>query len=145
MAEREISHADAASRGTTNTHTHATRFTMKTINEDYPLYEVERIDTLQDVIVKSARKFGDKLAVEDLRPTPFSSLTYGQFYETLIAFGTALKAAGIPEREHIAVISENRVQWILAYLTLASFNYVVVPIDSKLNENEILTILHASD
>ncbi|MCX8011305.1 MAG: AMP-binding protein, partial [Ignavibacteria bacterium] len=49
------------------------------------------------------------------------------------------------ERDHIALISENRVQWGLAYLAAVTFNFVIVPIDKNLKENEILTILHASD
>ncbi len=118
---------------------------MKTINEQYPLYGVPHIDTLQDVIRTSAAKYPTRIAVRDLRPTPIPSLTHRTFLDTIIAFGAALRAAGVPDRAHIAVISENRVQWILSYLTLASFNMVAVPIDRNLDENEILTIMHASD
>jgi long-chain acyl-CoA synthetase len=51
----------------------------------------------------------------------------------------------LPERSHVAVIGENRVQWGVAYLTALCFNYVVVPIDARLNNNEILNIIHESD
>ena len=118
---------------------------VKTINEQYPLFDVENIATLQDVIVKSAAKFGNNLALQDLKPTPIQSLTYNDFLNAIKDFGSSLLRAGVEEHAHIAVISENRVQWTLAYLTLASFNYVAVPIDRNLNEHEILTILHASD
>jgi long-chain acyl-CoA synthetase len=128
-----------------NANIHLQESAMKTINEKYPLYEVEHVYSLQDIIVRSSARFRDKLAVEDLRPTQIPSLTYGRFLESIQAFGSALRDIGVPERTHIAVISENRVQWILAYLALASYNYVTVPIDRNLSEPEILTILHASD
>jgi long-chain acyl-CoA synthetase len=51
----------------------------------------------------------------------------------------------LKERDHIAVIGENRVQWGITYLTAMCFNYVIVPIDKNLSHNEILNILHESD
>ncbi|HSD63128.1 MAG TPA: AMP-binding protein, partial [Ignavibacteriaceae bacterium] len=49
------------------------------------------------------------------------------------------------ERAHLAIISENRVQWGIAYLTGMTFNYVVVPIDKNLPEQDIINILHESE
>lgn len=60
-------------------------------------------------------------------------------------FGSALKQLGLKERAHVALIGENRVQWSLSYLTLMSFNYVIVPIDKNLTTNEIMNIIHESD
>ncbi len=51
----------------------------------------------------------------------------------------------LPARSHIAVISENRVQWGITYLTAMCFDYVIVPIDRNLTTNEILNILHEAD
>jgi long-chain acyl-CoA synthetase len=37
------------------------------------------------------------------------------------------------------------VQWAVSFLTCLTFNYVAVPIDKNLSENEILNIVHESD
>jgi long-chain acyl-CoA synthetase len=109
------------------------------------LYQVPHIESIQDMIIKSAGRFGDKLALEDLKDTPIPKLTYTTLLKYILKFGTALRDLQLPERSHIAVISENRVQWCLSYLTSMCFNYVIVPIDAKLSTNEILNIIHESD
>ena len=109
------------------------------------LYSVPEISSIQDMLIKSARKFQNKTALEDLASTPISRVTFSQLLENVLKFGSALKKLGAKERAHIAVIGDNRVQWGITYLTALSFNCVIVPIDKNLNTNEILNIIHESD
>jgi long-chain acyl-CoA synthetase len=109
------------------------------------LYDVPKISSIQDMVLQSAKKYADKIALEDLTRTPLSSVTFSQLLENVLRFGQALKNAGLQERAHIAVIGENRVQWGLTYLTAMVYNYVVVPIDKNLPSAEILNIIHESD
>ncbi|MFA5834784.1 MAG: AMP-binding protein [Bacteroidota bacterium] len=109
------------------------------------IFPVPAITSLQDMIIQSSKRYGDKLALEDLNDTPIPRLTYAALMKQILKFGSALKALGIKERSHIAVIGENRVQWALSYLTMSCFNYVVVPIDRNLHQNEILNVIHESD
>jgi len=118
---------------------------MKTLNEEYPLFPVPHLETLQDLVRGSAQRHGAKLALEDLGDTPIGRLSYQELLDKVVRFGRALRRIGLDERDHVAVISENRVQWAIAYLAAATFNLVVIPIDKSLKENEIVTILHASD
>jgi len=112
--------------------------------KEYPRYVVPSITSIQDMLLRSAKVYGDKLALEDLTETPISSLTFRQLHDYVIRFGKALFDIGLKEQDHIAVISENRVQWSLTYLTSMCFNMVIVPIDKGLNQNEILNIIHES-
>ncbi len=106
---------------------------------------VPSVTSVQDMILRSARVYGEKIALEDLKEYPIPRLTYSALLRNILKFGVALRAMGIKERSHVAVIGENRVQWSLAYLTSMCFNYVVVPVDRALMSNEILNILHESD
>ena len=112
---------------------------------DIKYYEVPRISSIQDMIVKSARKYSDKVALEDLKETPIPKVTYHSLLKNILCFGVALRNLGIKERSHIAIIGENRVQWGMSYLTGMCFNYVIVPIDRNLAVNEVLNIIHESD
>jgi long-chain acyl-CoA synthetase len=103
------------------------------------------IEHLQEMVLRSARLYGDRLALEDLRPTPIPRLTYGALLDNILRFGAALQKLGIKERSHVAIIGENRTQWSLSFLTCMCFNHVVVPIDRQLTPNEILNIIHESD
>ena len=109
------------------------------------LFNVPEISSIQDMLIKSASLYKEKLALEDLITTPVSRVTYNQLLENVLKFGNALKKFELKERTHIAVIGENRVQWGIAYLTAMLFNYVIVPIDKNLPTNEILNIIHESD
>lgn len=109
------------------------------------LYDVPKISSIQDMILNSAKSYGEKLALEDLQEYPISRLTFNELMSNILKFGNALRELNLPERTHIALISENRVQWSLSFLTLMCFNYVVVPIDKNLTQNEILNIIHESD
>jgi long-chain acyl-CoA synthetase len=118
---------------------------MRTPNEEYPLFPVPEMHSLQDLVRGSAARHAGKLALEDLTETPIPRVTYRELYDNVVSFGQALRRIGLDERDHVAVIGENRVQWTIAYLAGVTFNFVVVPIDKSLKENEILTILHAAD
>lgn len=113
--------------------------------KEYPRYVVPSITSIQDMLLRSAKVYEDKLALEDLASNPISSATYRQLQDYVVRFGKSLFDIGIKERDHIAVISDNRVQWAITYLTSMCFNLVIVPIDKNLNQNEILNIMHESD
>ena len=108
-------------------------------------FDVPKIISIQDMLIKTASSFQNKLALEDLVNSPISKVSYNQLLENILKFGSALKKLGLKERTHIAVIGENRVQWGITYLTAMLFNYVIVPIDKNLPANEILNIIHESD
>jgi len=109
------------------------------------LFDVHHIDSIQDMLIKSAELYKDKLALEDLTTYPISKLSYKELLDHVLRFGKGLENLGIKPRTHISLIGENRVQWGLAYLTAMEFNHVIVPIDKNLSANEILNIIHESD
>lgn len=111
----------------------------------YDLYDVPKISSIQDMLLRSANEYSDKIALEDLTNYPIPKVTYKELRDFVFKFGKALQEIGLKERDHIAVIGENRVQWVITYLTAMTFNFVIVPIDKNLTTNEILNIIHESD
>jgi long-chain acyl-CoA synthetase len=109
------------------------------------LNTVPEIASIQDMVLRSARVYGQKTALEDLKETPVPRLTYTSLLSSVLKLGAALRHLGVTERSHIAIMGENRAQWGLSYLTCMCFNYVVVPIDRNLPINDVLNILHESD
>ncbi len=109
------------------------------------LYDVPFINSIQEMLIRSARNYNTKIAIEDLADTPIKRATYSELLNYVLRFGSALKKLGVEERTHIAVIGENRVQWGITYLTAMTFNYVIVPVDKNLSSNEIMNILYESD
>ena len=117
---------------------------MKPLNEDYPLFEAPHISTYAELLESTQERCAAKIALEDLNPTPIARVTHAELHDLVGRFGRALRRLGLGERDHVAILAENRVQWGIAYLATVTANLVAVPIDKGLQENEIITILHAS-
>jgi long-chain acyl-CoA synthetase len=115
------------------------------MNLNHKLYDVPQISTIQEMVLMNGKKYAEKLALEDLNDTPIKKLSFDKLLDSVLRFGASLQKLGLKERSHIAVISENRVQWSLTYLTAMSFNFVIVPIDKNLPTNEILNIIYESE
>ena len=111
----------------------------------HKLYDVPKISSIQEMVILNSKKYAGKIALEDLNDTPFKRLTFDSLLDTVLKFGSGLQKLGLKERSHIGVISENRVQWSITYLTAMTFNYVIVPIDRNLTSNEILNIIYESE
>ena len=92
------------------------------MRSDLKLNPVPTISTVQEMVLRSARTHGEKIALEDLKVTPIPKLTFAGLLRSVLKFGTALRRLGVKERSHIAVIGDNRVQWGLSYLTGMCFN-----------------------
>ena len=114
------------------------------MKKDLNLFNVPPISSVQELIIKSCEKYRNKIALEDYINYPISKVTFGELYQYIIKFGKSLFELGIKERDHIAVIGENRVQWGITYLTSMCFNLVIVPVDKNLSSNEMINVLHES-
>ena len=95
---------------------------MSTNQKKLQLFEVPQIDSIQDMLIKSAERYKNKIALEDLTNYAINKATYSELYNYVLKFGSALQKIGIKPRDHIAVIGENRVQWAISFLTAMMFD-----------------------
>ena len=97
---------------------------------------------LKDMLKKSGEAYGDKTAFmfKTDKPGEFRTITHKEFRDEINALGTSLIKMGLKDKR-IAVISENRYEWQLAYLAIATGTGVVVPLDKALPENEIESLI----
>jgi long-chain acyl-CoA synthetase len=72
-------------------------------------------------------------------------VTYSQFKEEVETFGTGLASIGIKRGDKIAIISENRPEWVYSDMAILSIGAIDVPIYPSLTSNTIEFILNNSD
>ena len=116
-------------------------------NKNYPLYEVERFTDFKDMLCRADEEAGDKTAIRyytNFAEKQTRDVTYHEFRHEVGCLGTGLAALGVTA-DHVAMVSENRYEWILAYLTILCTEGVWVPVDKELPFPEILNILAHSD
>ena len=78
------------------------------------------------------------------RPGGYWTLCYGELREEVRALGTALLSLGVGAGDRIGLISENRSEWVIAYLAVTCIGAVIVPYDILLKTEELSNILRAS-
>ena len=105
-------------------------------------HKIEKITDLKDMLNKVSDKFGDNPAYryKTDEPGKFREILYKQFKEEIDALGTALIDLGLKDKR-IAIISENRYEWHIAYLAVTCGTGVVVPLDKSLPANEIESLI----
>jgi len=110
------------------------------------IHEYTKITDLKDMIGKSAKKYGDKAAFKFKTETPgkFREKSYKEFVNEVNELGTALINLGLKDKR-IAIISENRYEWCVAYLATVCGTGLVVTLDKSLPENEIRSLIERSE
>lgn len=106
------------------------------------LHSIEKITDLKDMLEKTEKKFGDKpvFKYKTSEPGVFDVITYKEFIEKVNALGTKLIDLGL-KGKRIAVISENRYEWCVAYLATCCGTGVIVPLDKALPANELESLI----
>ena len=112
------------------------------VNAKKKLHKYRKITDLKDMINQSAQEYGDKPAFvyKTEIPGKFNSITYKQFLDEINSLGTKLIDMGLLGKR-IAVISENRYEWCLAYMATVCGTGVVVPLDKLLPANELESLI----
>lgn len=111
-----------------------------------PIYKVQKYEDLKEMLQKSGEAFGERPAYKfrTEEPGKFRIITHKEFREDINGLGTALIDMGLKDKR-IAVISENRYEWGIAYFATVAGTGVVVPLDKALPDNEIESLIMRSE
>ena len=111
----------------------------------YKYYEVRKIEDLRDMVRQTAELHPDCSAftLKDGNGN-FTSITYRDFQKSINELGTALLVLGLKDAK-IAVMSENRYEWCLTYLTVVNGVGIIVPLDKELPVNEVTSLMSRSE
>ena len=106
-------------------------------------YPIRHLPDIRDLIRYDNEHFADQVAYED-RHVPGNperrKITYAELYKDVNALGTALIHRGLKDKK-IAVMSENRYDWVLSYYAVACGVGVIIPLDRELPPAEVVNLL----
>ena len=111
-----------------------------------PVHKMPKYENLKEMLEKSGKMYGDRPAYlfKTEEPGKFRKITHKEFREDINCLGTALIDLGL-KNKRVAVISENRYEWGMAYLAVTCGTGIVVPLDKSLPENEIKSLIERSE
>ncbi|NNM66634.1 MAG: AMP-binding protein [Spirochaetales bacterium] len=76
---------------------------------------------------------------------PFTPVSYKEFWSRIEAFGAGLKDLGVTKGSHVALISDNRPEWLIADLAVLGLGAVDVPRGNDATQEEIAYIVAHAD
>ncbi|MDF3819859.1 long-chain fatty acid--CoA ligase [Leptospira sp. 96542] len=103
-------------------------------------------NNLAEVYKESADKFGSRPAFfYKNAQKEYQALTYKELYEDGLALAEALIDMGVKAREHVGVLADNRMEWIIADCAVLASGCANVPRGSDITDSEIVYILNHSE
>jgi len=101
---------------------------------------------LASLFEEAGKRWGDRPAFSTRRPDgTFHAVTYGQWHRRAVALATALIDLGVGSRDHVAILSDNCFEWILADAAIQFCGAADVPRAADVTAGEIAYILDHAD
>lgn len=114
-------------------------------NKKYPLYSVQPVSDLRQLIEQKATSCPDEVAFRYMvGRRAMVERTYGQFYRDVRALGTYILKHHTTGRK-IALVSENSYYWLVAFFAIVTTGNVAVLIAKDAADAEVATLVFQSD
>src|SRR5690606_24282855 len=103
-------------------------------------------DNLAEVYRLAAERYGDLPAFASrTKEGDFEPVSYRELYELGLNLGTALIDMGVEARDHVGLLSDNRVEWNIVDYAVLLAGAADVPRGTDVTNREIEYILNHSD
>ncbi|PKL08492.1 MAG: hypothetical protein CVV51_08675 [Spirochaetae bacterium HGW-Spirochaetae-7] len=99
--------------------------------------------TLRDVLLQSTASYAERPALGTVDGTTI--VHYKDLGPLAAVFAGRLAAAGLKKGDRVVILSENRPEWGIAYFGASAAGYVVVPILTDFNPDQIANIIAHSE
>jgi long-chain acyl-CoA synthetase len=92
-----------------------------------------------------ANQSPDRIAIRHKTPSGYREITFSDLHAQVRGVALALIHQGLQRRARIAVLSENRPEWAVAYLGILMAGGIVVPLDPQISPDEWRRLLDDSE
>ena len=111
-----------------------------------PLYNGVIANNLAEMYRLAAERYGDlPVFASRVRSGVFKPISYNDLYETGLRLGTALIEIGVKQRDHVAILSDNCVEWNMVDYGTLMVGAADVPRGTDVTNQEIEYIINHSD
>jgi long-chain acyl-CoA synthetase len=101
--------------------------------------------TYNDRFEEIVRQSEDRVAVRFKTVDGYRQITYGELYRKVLAVAQALVDQGVHKGARVAILSENRPEWVVAYLGIYFAGGSAVPLDAQISPQEWRRLLDDSE
>jgi long-chain acyl-CoA synthetase len=96
-------------------------------------------------IREAAERYPDTIAARIKADNAYRQYTYRDLIQQIASVSRSLSEQGINKGDRVALLSENRPEWMIVYLAVAGLGAVIVPLDAQLTDKEVSLLLASSE
>jgi long-chain acyl-CoA synthetase len=100
--------------------------------------------TIPEVFFETVSKYPAKPALLHKKDGVYFPITYQELSEKVKVFATCLQKFGIKKEDKVAILSENRPEWVVSDLAVMLIGGISVPLHTTFNPKAICNILNHS-
>ena len=101
--------------------------------------------TLVQMLRERARTDATRIAIRQKDFGIWKPFTWADYYRRACHFGLGLRALGLPDNGHVGVISENRIEWVLAQMGAGLVGAVTVGVYPTSPTHEVAYVVGHAD
>lgn len=101
--------------------------------------------TFNQKFAETAHRFPERTAFRLKTADGYPTTSYSEAYRRATGVASGLIALGLKRGSRVAIISENRPEWVIAYLGIYFAGMVAVPIDIQISPGEWRRLIEDSD
>ena len=101
--------------------------------------------TLPQMLREQAKLRPEQIAIRQKDFGIWKPFTWAQYFERASHVGAGFRALGLQEGGHVAILAENRVEWVLAQLGAGLVQAISVGVYSTSPSNEVAYVLEHSE
>jgi len=101
-------------------------------------------ETIPAAFAEICRTASDRIAMQMKVGRHYQRYTYQEVAQQIQGLATAFIRQGIHPGSRVAIVSENRPEWIMTYLSIVTAGGTAVPLDIQMTKKEVLSLLEQS-
>ena len=110
---------------------------------------IKQLNNYKELVEYSTKTYKNNIAYKwkknpDAKEPKYISKTYAQVGKDIKALGTALINSRFTCKR-VALISDNRYEWVISYFAVITSGNVIAPMDKMLPEKEIISLVERSE
>lgn len=101
--------------------------------------------TLLDILISNLKASPDHASFWVKRKRTFKPITNSQMAESIVSFSLGLKSLGLKAKHHVAIVSNNRPEWVITDFAVIGLGACLVPVYPTLSAADMAFILNDSE
>ena len=105
---------------------------------------MEKFINVKQIVESKVQNIPDRIAFSAIEEEGLKDVTYKEFSLDLMYLGEKMLEMGLKDT-FIAVLGENRYEWVVPYMTTINGLGIIVPLDKELSKEELVNLLNRSE